>query len=62
MRENLGWGYRRVHGELLVLGIKVASAAVWEILNDAGVDPAPERSATTWAGFLSFQAEGVAGV
>ncbi|MFD0691633.1 integrase core domain-containing protein [Actinomadura fibrosa] len=57
VRENPGWGYRRVHGELLVLGVKVAASTVWEILKDAGVDPAPERSATTWAGFLRSQAE-----
>ncbi|WP_205717931.1 hypothetical protein [Actinomadura soli] len=29
------------------------------ILKDAGIDPAPERSATTWAGFLRSQAEGL---
>jgi putative transposase len=57
VRENPGWGYRRVHGEPLVLGVKVAASTVWEILKDAGVDPAPERSATTWAGFLRSQAE-----
>ncbi|MGP4030049.1 hypothetical protein [Actinomadura sp. 3N407] len=57
VRENPSWGYRRVHGELLVLGIKIAASTVWEILNDAGIDPAPERSATTWAGFLRSQAE-----
>ncbi|MDL4817396.1 integrase core domain-containing protein [Actinomadura opuntiae] len=57
VRENPSWGYRRVHGELLVLGVKVAASTVWEILNDAGVDPAPERSAVTWAGFLRSQAE-----
>ena len=56
VRENPGWGYRRVHGELLVLGVKVAASTVWEILCDAGIDPAPERSATAWAGFLRSQA------
>jgi hypothetical protein len=43
-RENGSWGYRRIHGELLVLGLKVAASTVWEILKDAGVDPAPERT------------------
>ena len=27
-RENNDWGYRRIHGELLVLGIKVAASTV----------------------------------
>jgi hypothetical protein len=44
-RENSSWGHRRIHGELLVLGIKVAPSTVWQILKDAGIDPAPER---TW--------------
>jgi putative transposase len=57
VRENPGWGYRRVHGELLVLGVKVAASTVWEILHEAGIDPAPERSSATWAGFLHSQAE-----
>ncbi|CNG33957.1 transposase [Mycobacterium tuberculosis] len=57
VRENPSWGYRRVHGELQVLGVKVAPSTVWEILKDAGVDPAPERSATSWAGFLRSQGE-----
>jgi putative transposase len=42
-RENRCWGYRRIHGELLVLGIKVAASTVWEILQQAGIDPMPER-------------------
>ena len=49
-------GYRRIHGELLVLGIKTAASTVWEILRDAGIDPAPERTSATWASFLRSQA------
>ncbi|QDN83181.1 transposase [Streptomyces sp. S1A1-7] len=56
-RENPSWGYRRVHGELLVLGVKVAASTVWEILTETGVDPAPERSSSPWADFLRSQAE-----
>src|ERR1039457_6914340 len=40
----------------LVLGVKVAASTVWEILHDAGIHPAPERSSTTWADFLRAQA------
>ncbi|WP_246037619.1 integrase [Saccharothrix texasensis] len=56
-RENPTWGYRRIHGELLVLGIKVAASTVWQILQDAGIDPAPERTSTTWSTFLRSQAD-----
>jgi putative transposase len=55
-RENPSWGYRRIHGEPLVLGIKVAASTVWEILRQAGIDPAPERTTATWAEFLRSQA------
>jgi putative transposase len=54
-RENSSWGYRRIHGELLVLGVKVAASTVWEILTDAGIDPAPQRTSQTWAAFLRSQ-------
>ena len=59
VRENPGWGYRRVHGELAMLGIKVAASTVWEILKQAGLDPAPERASTTWADFLRSQADAI---
>ena len=39
--ENPSWGYRRIHGKLLILGAQVAASTVWEILQDAGIDPAP---------------------
>ncbi|MEU6265560.1 helix-turn-helix domain-containing protein [Saccharopolyspora shandongensis] len=57
VKENPSWGYRRLHGELLVLGVKVAASTVWEILKDAGIGPAPERSFSTWANFLRSQAD-----
>ncbi|ADI04419.1 hypothetical protein SBI_01298 [Streptomyces bingchenggensis BCW-1] len=56
-RENPGWGYRRLHGELLVLDVKVAASTVWEILQEAGIDPASERSSSTWTDFLRSQAD-----
>ena len=56
-RENPCWGYRRIRGELLVLGIKTAASTVWEILQQAGIDPAPERASTTWGSFLRSQAD-----
>jgi hypothetical protein len=52
-------GYRRIHGELPVLGIKVAASTVWEILTDAGIDPAPQRTSQTWAAFLRAQAQAI---
>ena len=40
-RENTEWGYRRIHGELAGLEVKVAASTVWEILKASDVDPAP---------------------
>ncbi|MGW4823479.1 integrase core domain-containing protein [Streptomyces sp. NPDC004227] len=56
-RENSSWGYRRIHGELAALGIKVAASTIWEILKEHGIPPAPEREGTTWADFLRSQAD-----
>ncbi len=55
-RDNPGWGYRRIHGELTGLGYKLAPSTVWQILKDAGIDPAPTRSGQTWRTFLETQA------
>jgi putative transposase len=52
-RDNSGWGYRRIHGELTGLGHKLAPSTVWKILKDAGVDPTSGRS---WRAFLDAQA------
>jgi transposase InsO family protein len=61
-KENPTWGYRRVHGELCRLGYKIGASTVWSILQRAGVDPAPQRTAVSWRQFLRAQAKGVLAV
>jgi putative transposase len=58
-RENGSWEYRRIHGELAGLGIIVAPSTVWQILKDAGIDPAPRRDGPGWAEFLRSRAQGM---
>jgi transposase len=57
--DNPTWGHRRIQGELARLGYSIAPSTVWEILNAAGIDPAPRRSGPTWRQFLVAQAHGV---
>src|SRR5713101_1390940 len=58
-RENNEWGYRRIHGELAGLGVKVAASTVWEILKTNGIDPARRRTGPTWSQFLRSQADAI---
>ncbi len=58
-RENPAWGYRRIHGELAVMGIMIAPSSVWAILKRHGIEPSPRRSGPTWAEFLRAQAKGL---
>ncbi len=58
-RENPGWGYRRIQGELLGLGVKLAPSTVWTILKKSGIEPAPRRLGTSWAEFLGQQAANI---
>ena len=58
-RENAGWGYRRIQGELVGLGIKLAASTVWAILREAGIEPAPRRLEASWSEFLRQQAASI---
>jgi hypothetical protein len=58
-RENPNQGYRRIHGELATLAIKVAASSVWEILRTNGIKPAPHRDHQTGATFLRSQAHAI---
>jgi len=42
-RENPGWGYLRIVGELCKLGITVSAISVGDILMKAALPPAPRR-------------------
>lgn len=55
-RENPRWGYPRIAGELLKLGMRVSPSTVRRILLANGVGPAPSRSGPSWRQFLRHQA------
>jgi transposase InsO family protein len=61
-RDNPTWGHRRVQGELARLGHQIAASTVWQILQAAGIDPAPRRSGPGWKQFLTAQARSILAV
>jgi len=54
--ENPRWGYQRVKGELLRLGVQVSATAIRATLRRHGLDPAPRRAGSTWRACLRQQA------
>ena len=58
-RENPGWGYFRIRGEMLKLGHLVAATTIRSVLLGAGIPPAGRRSQLSWKQFLAAHAETV---
>jgi hypothetical protein len=56
-RENPRWGYMRIQGELLKLGISVSATTV----ATSGLGPAPRRIGPSWSEFLRAQAQSLVG-
>src|SRR5437764_261840 len=54
--ENPHWGYKRIVGELKGLGIPVSATSVRKVLFEAGLQPAPQRTHSSWRAFLQMQA------
>jgi putative transposase len=55
-RENPGWGYQRIAGELIKLGFRISPSTIRRLLASTGLEPAPRRRAVSWPAFLRRQA------
>jgi len=60
-RENPRWGYVRIQGELLKLGISVSATTIATVLRVSGLGPAPRRIGPSWSEFLCAQAQSMLG-
>src|SRR5205823_3565851 len=56
-RDNPRWGYMRIQGELLKLGINVSATTIATVLRASRLGPAPRRIGPTWSEFLRAQAQ-----
>ena len=60
-RENAGWGYRRIIGELRKLRLPVSRSSVRRILKEEGLTPSPTRRGkageTTWRKFIRLHVD-----
>jgi len=56
-RENPRWGYRRITGELIGLGIQISPTSVRNVLMGAGIGPAGQRGGISWREFIRRQTQ-----
>ena len=55
-RENPGWGYQRIAGDLIKLGFHISPSTIRRLLASTGLEPAPRRRTVSWPTFLRRQA------
>ncbi len=52
-QENVGWGYTRIRDVMRLLGHEIGRTTIQRILDEDGIEPAPERRThLPWATFL----------
>ncbi len=60
-RENPSWGYTRLRGALMNVGLDLGRSTIARILKDNGIEPAPLRGKTLpWKTFLKAHWDGIA--
>ncbi len=57
--ENPTWGYKRIQGELVALGMPLSASSVWNVLHRQRIEPAPRRASVSWREFLRQQAAAI---
>lgn len=59
--ENLAWGYKRIHGELKKLGVKIGRTTIRDIMKRNGLNPVPDKAFknpdSTWSRFIASHIE-----
>jgi len=58
-RENPRWGYLRIRGELLKLGLVVSATSIRSLMQKHGIPTSPRRSGLSWREFLRVQASAI---
>jgi len=56
-RENPRWGYRRIQGEVIKLGMRCSHLTVLRVLRRHHLGPAPRRSQRSWQSFVPQYAD-----
>ena len=56
-RENPRWGYRRIQGELLNLGLRCSHLTICRVLRRHDLKPAPRRGQRSWRDFVRQRAD-----